>query len=260
MPENDGCDGALPIDLASGSARLSLLDLGGASDSPSTCTARPDVFYRFTLAERSLVWAWIEHGSRYGTAVGLHPSCSAGAIGCLDLFAVDPSSAGEATAVLEAGAHVLSVEGGDRRARTTVMVHAIAIGEAEPFQLTFGPSGILEAETFVGTTVGASHAPASCAPGPDAAFWFRVLPDELPGSDAYEASACGSGAFDSALSLVRSDGAASICADADECGLHGTLRFTLSRLLDPGGLYAIFVDGVGAADAGDYTLAIRSVP
>ena len=101
-----------------------------------------------------------------------------------------------------------------------------------------------------------SSSPASCTPGPDAAYFFRVDPEEIFALHTYVASACGSGVLDSTLSLVRSDGGAPSCVSTETCGTHDTLRFTLSPGTDREGLYVLFVDGATDADAGDYTLAL----
>lgn len=271
VPANDECADAEVLDLSSGSARVARLGLEGAGDTVGTCSAGPDTFYRFHIDERRLVWAVLDLESGYQAGVGLHRTCGAAPSGCVELTAADPITRSEAMSVLDAGDYWVSVDidnfgedAGGRDNPWALRVYSIAVGSGAVNELILGAGtdggAVLLPGTYSGSTLGQTSSPASCAPGPDNAYFFALNPGDLLGARSYTASTCGSGAFDSTVSLVRADGGAPLCANTDECGTHGVLHFALSRTGDSEGLYVLFVDGATATDAGSYTLTLSADP
>jgi hypothetical protein len=232
---NDDCAHAIPIDVSSGSGSATVTITEADAPSGGSCDQPNDVYFSFTLTQRSLVLADAVSGA--SIELTFRTSCDAASIGCglachAEVF--DPG-----THYVVASATVSGIGTGSLQIYTLPITNAIA-GE-----LAVTSTGGMQ--TFTGTTAGAMHG-ASCGAGPDAVYFIAACTGFPSGT--LTADTCTGTSFPSTLGVVTTNGTAGACTSAP-CGTGGQ-RITYP-LSDPG-IYAIYVGGVTASDSGSFTL------
>ncbi len=247
-PANDLPAGAVVINLTSPSQTLTGTTVGSANN--SSCGSGGDVYYRFTLAAREVVYA-DTFGSSYDTALAFAPSSGTGTISGT---CTDDSCSGrqeQVARVLDAGTYYLVVSGFATTGTFTLHFQHLPVGSGAVNQITSIAAG---SQSFTGTTTGTGILAQSCtaAPGPEVTYWFTTC--EGSTATAYTASTCGTATWDTVLeqrSAARTPLA--VCND-DACSLQSTISGTIAA---GAGLHTLYVDGFGATSAGPYTLNVR---
>jgi hypothetical protein len=255
-PPNDRCDGAIRLDLSdTPSTRLGSTSRAG--NHPSSCPlgAGPDVWYRFTLAARTLVYLDLLDGETWDAVLDLRSSTA----GCLftTSLACEDNACGTQrprwVGVLDAGEYFVLVDGrasgasGDFRLRYQGIDAPCAVG-ATP---------ITADGTYVGdTTDSADDGMPGCGFGFLAPDFFYYLP--LCAGRMLTATTCDAATdFDTVLALYRRGCSAEVACNDDTArpcvAGADTSQITYSAtepavyLLDvTGGLGSIPIDDRGA--------------
>ena len=245
-PANDRCADATLLDVSGMHVDVHATTLGAAADLAAPCgtASRPDVFYKFTLTRRQLVYA-DTFGSSGSSSLYFATSCttpittsttsgdavcSAGACG---------TAQAQVVALLDPGTYYL-VLAGDGAA--TIHFQHVEVGTGAVTSLAQGTT------TSTGTTSGSGDLYQCDAGGPENAYWWLTCPSS-PGG-AFTASTCGSTTFDTIVSLQIPSTEAVMCDD-DTCSFQSTVSATLPA---GAGLFAVAVDGFSSAQHGTYTL------
>ncbi|MBI5518171.1 MAG: hypothetical protein HY909_30655, partial [Deltaproteobacteria bacterium] len=248
-PANDNCATPTMIDLASGPSVTVPGTTVGATHSANSCAPGGDVFYRFTLTRREIVYA-DTFGAAFDTQVGfLAPGCGAPALECADNACGTMQS--QVARVLDAGTWLLVVDGNGSAAGTFALrVQHLPVGSGAPERLMPLAAGTL---TLRGATAGTGVLATSCGTGagPENTHWFTTC----QGASAldFRATTCLSGTWDTVLEQ-RSAGRMplALCND-DDSTCTSTVRSTLTGTIPAGpGLHAFYVDGFNGTSSGDY--------
>ncbi len=245
-PANDTCAGAQTISLALTNQTIAATTVGASNElSPPCGSAGPDVWFRFTLGQRELVYADTA-GAGYDTVLYLATGCAspitsaapAGMAYCNDdMGSVGCTSGGlqsQLAAVLPAGTYYLVLAGyGGAMGPASIRFQHLPVGNGAVNLVNPG-SG-----TYSGVTSGASGVTQSCGGGaaPEVSFWWKTCPGGASGT--VTATTCSRASWDTLLGLRSGDGVGEACND-DACGLQSTI--TGSASANPG-LHVVYVDG-----------------
>jgi hypothetical protein len=256
---NDTCAGA--IDITS-SSTVTGTTVGATNDHTSSscgCTPAADVWYRFTLSTRSVVWLLAEHSATGDLSLHLHQDSCTGTIpsgGCNDDSCPRPGDGynrfPQIAAVLDPATYYLAVDGCAADA-FTLHFSASAPGPDAPL----GTTNLLLSggSARTGNTSGGGNdvspaATCGSTSAPEHVYFFAVCPSA---SKTVTADTCTGTDYDSYLYAKRDNvqtGTQLACTD-DGCGTNdATISFTASGP----GIFFIVVDG-WTTNSGNYSLA-----
>jgi hypothetical protein len=259
-PPNDLCASATVISLATPNVNLATTTVGATTDITSIpCgSAGPDVFFRFTLTQREVVFA-DTYGATWDTVLYLMSSCTTALIRTAapgELLCDDDSggagcSSGglqsQVAAILPAGTYYLALVayGGGGGGAATIHFQHLPVGAGSVTLLAAGAS------TPGGTTAGTNGATPSCgySSSPENAYWWRSCPEYAGG--AFSASTCSRAGWDTILNLANGSSVGNACND-DSCGLQSTITATIGS---GAGIHVLTVEGY-STNAGTYTVAV----
>jgi hypothetical protein len=260
-PANDRCANATDINLSAGSRiTLSATTAGSTHDLNSPCDSigGGDVFFRFTLTRRELVYA-DTFGTTLDTKLFFASSCTApftgpqalGDLVCDDNVGASCTSGGLASQVytaLNPGTYFLVLSSNGTTGPVSIRFEHIPAGSGVLSPLARGSS--VRSGTTSGTTSGYT---SSCGgSGPEHAFWWVTCPESIT-TTTLTASTCGRATWNTVLSVVQGS-AAAVC---DDNGCAPTQQSTLSAPIPAGsGIHALFIDGFGGA-VGAYSLLVN---
>jgi hypothetical protein len=246
---NDRCVNAIPISIAATRATLDATMIGATADLAAPCgtAGTPDVFYKFTLTRRELVYA-DTFGASSDTALYFASSCTtARTMSTTPGDAVCSSGAcgtgqSQVIALLDPGTHYLVLASSG--AATIHFQHA-EVGTGTVEYLAQGVSAP------TGTTSGFGDLYECLAPGPENAYWWATCPGDPGGT--FLASTCTGTQFDTILTLqMPGTGQDPLCSD-DVCSFQSSMSASIPA---GAGLLVIDVDGNSAAEHGNYTLSV----
>ena len=257
-PVGDECTDAIPLTLSSGRTTVTgstaSYTPSAASCDSGTGTPSRDVWYRFTLAQRELVFV-NTFGSDFDTQLGLLAGCGGIAPACTD----DTCGLQQDHIVrnLPAGTYYVLVDGfGSASGNYTLNIEHLPVGsDGTPTEL---PRGL---GTYAGNTMSAISGlvTGSCGGGraPEDTYYWTTCPGDAGG--AFGATTCGSSiaSYDTLL-YVRS-GATGRDLDCNDDAVPACTPANASRIqatIPAGaGLFAFYVDGYDSA-AGPYVAAV----
>jgi hypothetical protein len=246
---NDLCANATTISLATAHAQVDAITTGAGAELTAPCgsAGAPDVFYKFTLTRRELVYAdtfgatgttALFFASACGTARSAPTTtgdavCSTGACG---------TGQSQVVALLDPGTHYLVLAG----AAATIHFQHVEVGSGTVDQLAQGSTAP------TGTTSGFGALYACDGGGAENSYWWRTCPSDPGGS--FQASTCTGTDFDTILSLQMPGSEIVMCDDdTDGCGQFQSRVAT--NIPAGAGLFVISVDGFSPAKHGNYTLS-----
>jgi len=245
-PSNDRCASAIPISLVTMHSNISATTIGASADLAAPCGAAgtPDVFFKFTLTRRELVYA-DTFGATSSTALFFASSCTTARTG-----ATTPNDAvcstgacgtgqSQVTALLDPGTHYLVLAG--QGAATIHFQHA-EVGTGTVAYLARGSSAP------TGTTSGFGGLYSCEAGGSENAYWWQTCPGDAGGT--FVGSTCTGTDFDTILSLQLPGSETTMCDD-DSCSVQSAVS---ANIPVGAGLYVLAVDGFSQAKHGNYTL------
>jgi hypothetical protein len=246
-PANDRCASATAINLSTMHVNVSATTLGAHADLAAPCgtAGTPDVFFKFTLTRRELVYA-DTFGAGAATTLFFASSCTtARTAATTSGDAVCSTGAcgtgqSQVTALLDPGTHYLVLAG-----TGAAMIHFqhAEVGTGSVEHLAQG------ATTSTGTTSGTGTLYACDGGGAENAYWWQTCPGDAGGT--FQGSTCTDTNFDTILSL-QMPGSDSVMCDDDTCSFQSTVSATIPA---GAGLYVIAVDGFSQAKHGNYTLS-----
>jgi len=247
LATNDHCANAIVISLSAMHSDITATTLGATADLAPPCgtAGAADVFFKFTLTRRELVYA-DTFGASPDTALYFASSCatarttstttgddvcSTGACG---------TSQSQVVALLDPGTHYLVLASAG--AATIHFQHTeVGTGTVAPLaQGTSAPTG---------TTSGFGGLYACDGGGAENAYWWRTCPADQGG--AFQGSTCTGTAFDTILSL-QIPGSDTVMCDDDTCSFQSTVSANIPA---GAGLFVIAVDGFSQVKQGSYTLS-----
>ena len=245
-PANDECANATAISIDTMQKTLSATTAGASADLAAPCGApgTPDVFFKFTLTRRELVYA-DTFGATNNTALYFASSCStARTVATTDGDAVCSTAAcgtgqSQVVALLDPGTHYLVLAGSGA---ATIHFQHTQVGAGSVTQLPAGSS------TLNGTTSGSGTLYACDAGGAENAYWWRTCPNDAGG--AFHSSTCTGTTWDTMMSLQIPGSEATLCDD-DTCSLQSSVTTNIPA---GAGLFVVSVDGFSQSRHGDYTL------
>ncbi len=266
-PSNDTRAGATPINLSTASVDIAANTAAATHDLDTPCVgsavnAGRDVFYRFTLTRRELVFADTV-GSTFDTVlffadssgVRLTSSVSGDQV-CNDDISTECMGGGLNSRVftlLAPGDYYLVLSGyGTAAGAATIHFEHVAAGGGAVATLAQGMStltGVTSATAASGLTSATCGGAAS-----ENAYWWVTCP-ATGTSAALTADTCGTATFDSVLYLNTGSGFTA-CNDngAGTCAPQSQLSASYSLATR---LHALYVDGFTASSAGSYTLRVN---
>ena len=247
---NDDCASAATINLAMAHSDIAASTTGANADLAAPCgtAGTPDVFFKFTLTRRELVYA-DTFGASDATALYFASACttarsdvttpgdavcSAGACA---------TSQSQVVALLDPGTHYLVLAS---QGAATIHFRHVEVGSGG---VTLLPAG---SSTTTGTTSASGFGTlyACDAGGAENSYWWMTCPGNAGG--AFSGSTCGGVTdFDTMLSL-QLPGTESVMCDDDTCLMQSTVTANIPA---GAGLYVLAVDGFSTARHGNYTLA-----
>lgn len=245
---NDLCANATVINVSNMHAQLTANPVGGHADLAAPCAVAgdPDVFFKFELTRRELVYA-DTFGATGNTALYFASSCStARTVSTTTGDAVCSTGAcgtgqSQVIALLEPGTHYLAMSG---QAAASIHFQHVEVGNGTVGHLAQGTS------TSTGTTSGFGTLYACDGGGAENSYWWQTCPTD-PGG-AFQGSTCSGTAFDTILSL-QIPGSETVMCDDDTCSFQSTVS---AQIPAGAGLYVIAVDGFSQAKQGNYSLAV----
>ncbi len=252
-PPNDFCINATPIGLTpsvpvsfSGSTATAQHEMDGTC---GASTMSSDVYYSFTVTERSLVYA-DAFGSSYNTVLFFTPFCGGAqpwGFACNDDACASNSS--QIVQVLNPGTYYLVVSGfNGSRGNFNVNMQMLPASD-RAFQIGSGNNW------YGGNTSGLSnrHTPGCATSNAPDETWYHVSCPWYPGGGMY-AGTCGMAGWDTMLAFRQGNawGGPSACND-DSCGLQSQIW---SGVTGGAGIRAVYVDGYSSAQGG-YTVNIN---
>lgn len=246
---NDHCSSAFAISLATMHSDLAANAAGAMADLAAPCgtAGTPDVFFKFTLTRREMVYA-DTFGASGSTALFFASSCTVARTtsttpgDALCSAGACSTSQSQIAALLDPGTHyiVLAAQGA-----ATIHFQHVEVGSGTVEYLAPGSSAP------TGTTMNGSGTLYACdAGGSENAYWWKTCPTDTGG--AFTASTCTGTNFDTILSLQLPGTEATFCDD-DTCSVQSTVGANI-----PGGagLNLIAVDGFSQSKFGNYTLTV----
>jgi hypothetical protein len=247
---NDHCASAATISVGTMHSDISATTAGASADLAAPCgtAGTPDVFFKFTLTRRELVYA-DTFGSSGATALYFASSCSTArtdattpgdAVCSTGACGTDQS---QVVALLDPGTHYLMLAG---QGAATIHFRHVEVGSGS---VTLLPTG---SSTATGTTSagGVGTLYACDAGGAENSYWWMTCPGDAGG--AFSASTCGGITdFDTMLSL-QMPGTENTMCDDDTCLMQSTVTANIPA---GAGMFVLAVDGFSTARHGNYTLA-----
>jgi len=250
---NDLCANAtvINIDPATMHTALAATTVGASANLAPPCAAAgvPDVFFKFTLTRRELVYA-DTFGASANTTLYFASSCTTARTGSTTPGdAVCSSGAcgtgqSQVVALLDPGIHYLVFAG---VGTATIHFQHAEVGTGAVARLAPGSS------VSLGTTAQSGGLNVCEASGGENAYWWQACPSDAGG--AFLGSTCAGTAFDTVLSFRMPGTEGLVCNDDDvACPVqnHATLGATIPA---GAGLYVLEVDGFSTATYGSYTLS-----
>lgn len=246
---NDHCASAFAISLATMHTDIAADPTGAGADLAAPCGASgtPDVFFKFTLTRRELVYA-DTFGASGNTTLFFASSCtvarSASTTPGDAVCSTGACGTGQAqvVALLDPGTHYLVLAG---QAAATIHFQHVEVGSGAVEQLAQGSSAP------TGTTPSGTGALYACdAGGGENAYWWRTCPSDTGG--LFSGSTCTGTDFDTILSL-QMPGSETVMCDDDTCSVQSTVSANIPA---GAGLNVIAVDGFSQARHGNYTLTV----
>jgi hypothetical protein len=212
------------------------------TNAANSCGAAADVYYRFTLSHREVVYV-DTFGSTFDTLVGIADTCGAAPTCNNDACSTLQS---QLVAVLDPGTHFLVVDGASASGSFVLHVQQVAVSGSSPMSMyalpaTFTQSGDTSA-------LGVSNTPGTCGAGPDQWFSWASCPTTAAGN--VDATVCGAATYDSVLQLLNGAATGGGCND-NACALQSHL---VAPVPAGAGLHVLFVDGSTTTSAGTYTV------
>ena len=242
---NDACGGATALTLGAGRTTVTGSTTSASSD--DTCGSGPDVWYRFTLAQRELVYI-NTHGSGFDTKLGIRAgSCTATTTNCTDDSCATLQT--ELAVTLAAGTYYVVVDGFSTASMGsfTLNIEHVPVGNDGTARLL-----ALGSSTVTGTTSGTGVVNGSCRTGtaPEHLYYWTQCPSAAGGS--FSGSTCSGTTWDTVLYLRSgSTGADLVCLD-DSCGVQTTITATIPSGF---GLFGYYIDGYSSA-SGSYSSSV----
>ena len=244
---NDKCSAAQPIALATAHASIAATNVGSTADLTAPCgtAGMADVFFKFTLTRRELVYADTfgaasAHSLYFATSCGTAMSTSTTGGDAVCSENACGTNQAQVTALLDPGTYYLVMAG--EGAATIHFQHA-EVGTGAVATLARGST------TTAGTTSGFGGLYQCDAGGPENAYWWKTCPTDAGGQ--FTASTCDGTTFDTILSL-QVPGTDTVMCDDDTCSFQSTVSAALPT---GAGLFVVAVDGFSSAKKGTYTLA-----
>jgi len=246
---NDLCANATTISTAAMHAEVAATTTGAHAEFAAPCGSAgvPDVFFKFTLTRRELVYA-DTFGATASTALFFASSCTTARTAATTtddaLCSTGACGTGQSqvAALLGPGTHYLVLAS---QGAATIHFQHVEVGAGTVQPLAQGSS------TPTGTTSGFGSLYACDGGGAENSYWWRTCPSNAGGT--FQASTCTGTDFDTILSLQLPGSDLVMCDDdTDGCGQFQS-RVT-ANMPAGAGLYVISVDGFSQAKHGNYTL------
>jgi hypothetical protein len=215
----------------------------GATTDQSACTSSSyDVFYRFTLSERRMVY-FDTFGSGFDTVVSILNS-GYGQITCTDDSCGSRQT--QVMAVLDPGTYYVRVAGWSSNSGSFVLNVQRLPASSAIYNFNAGYT------TYSGNTSTATDqaGPGLCYPygGSDHMYYWMACPSQAAGT--VDATTCSRASWDTLLRYIDGRSGSSNCID-DSCGLQSTLSLTSSG---GAGIRAMYVDGYSSYSFGSYSV------
>jgi hypothetical protein len=257
-PVNDRCADATTITLTAGAhINISATAANANHDLDSPCfgAGGPDVFYRFTLTRRELVYA-DTFGAAWDTKLFFATSCTAamatrttGDNVCDDNQGLGCTTTGltsQVYTVLDPGTYYLVLSSVGTPSSAVIHFEHIPVGSGAVSALVRGSS------TRSGTTTGSgTFSSATCGgTGPEQAFWWVTCPDQAAGT--LTASTCSRATWNTILNVLHGSGTGETCNN-DACSLQSSLSAAVPA---GAGLHALIVDGFSGG-SGAYSVLVN---
>ena len=212
-----------------------------------------DVFYRFTLTAREVVYV-DTFTTGFDTALAFATSAGTAIAGTC----TDDSCGGVQTQiarVFDPGTYLVVVTGyAAASGPFTLHFQHLAVGNGTPVQITSTAAGM---QTFNGTTAGTGVLTESCrpAPGPDNSYWFMTCP-AFAATNVYASTVGSATCWDTVVEQRSAARTVNLCNDDTGLGTCG-VQSTVTGVVPAGaGLSTINVDGFGTTSMGAYTLIV----
>jgi hypothetical protein len=254
---NDRCTSATALSLGApgtvttvtGNTTSALHDMDGSCGSTASS---PDVFYRFTLTRREIVYA-DAFGSDYDTVLFFSRDCGAtqtAGYACNDDACGTVQS--QITQVLDPGTYYLAVSGWNGRAGNFTVRLQHLPASRDVFTLIQGNN-----RTVSGNTSGSpNNVTSDCGgTGPDQTYYFTTCPSY--GGGDFTARTCDLASWDTVLHTAQGNSTTTSCND-DNCGYTWLVipkkQSNVSGRFSAGaGIRALYMDGYDGA-AGSYSI------
>jgi hypothetical protein len=245
---NDTCATATTISISSMHVDMPATTVAAHADLAAPCGTAgvPDVFFKFTLTRREMVYA-DTFGASMPTSLFFASSCSTARTAqttsgdALCSAGACATTQSQVVALLDPGTHYLVYAS---QGAATIHFQHTEVGTGTIAQLGQGTT------MTTGTTSGSGNLYACDAGGAENTYWWLSCP--LDAGGAFTASTCGGTTnFDTILSL-QIPGTESVMCDDDTCSFQSTVGANIPA---GAGLYVIAVDGFSQAKHGDYTLS-----
>lgn len=244
---NDHCADAIPISLVKMHTDVAATTFGATADLAAPCagSGQADVFFKFTLTRRELVYA-DTFGASANTALFFASSCAtARTASTTSGDAVCSSGAcgtgqSQVVALLDPGTHYLALAG---QGTATIHFQHAEVGTGTVAQLSPG------ANTLSGSTSGFGGLYACDAGGAENSYWWQTCPGDAGG--VFQGSTCTATSFDTILSL-QIPGSEAVMCDDDTCSFQSAVSANIPA---GAGMFVISVDGFSQTKHGSYTLS-----
>lgn len=214
--------------------------------------ASPDVFYKFTVTQRSLVYV-DAFGSNFDTVLFFTNTCDttqAEGFDCVDDQCGTVQS--QMVQVFEPGTYYLVVSGyyGQCGAFTVNFQHVPASDILRALPGSSQVAGSTDNTADRGNSRVTDRVLPSCIGSPggrDVTYYYTTCPSYTGG--AVSANTCGLASWDTVVSF-RQGNTTNVSCNDDACGLQSSISATATS---GAGLHALYVDGYNAYHFGDYT-------
>jgi hypothetical protein len=252
-PANDLCANATEINLAAGSridVPTSTLFANHNLDAPCFGAGLADVFYRFTLTRREVVYA-DTFGATFDTKLFFASSCTApltrvaqtGELLCDDNLGNGCTQGGtgsQVMAILPAGTYylVVSVQSGSQGTGTIHFEHLPVGNGAVNFLST--TAGVISGTT---SGTGVVRSTTCGGSGPEATWFWATCQGSAGGN--MTVSTCSRATWDTVVHVSHGNGTQACNNDGTTCAPQSSL--TVAPVPPGAGLHLLYVDGFGTA-------------
>ena len=244
---NDTPTGAVVLSMVAPTQTITASTFGATNQ--SACGSGGDVYYRFTLTARELVYA-DTFGTAYNTLLAFAPSTGAGTVAGTCTDDVCGVLQTQLTRVLEPGTYFVVVSGfGTSSGLFTLHFQHLPVGNGTVTQLTT----LSGSQTVTGTTSGTSAITTSCGSGlgPENTYWFVTCPSFT--ATIFSATTCSAtDTWDTVLEQRSATRVVTACND-NTCGLRSSVGSTIPA---GAGLHSLYVDGNSSSSLGAYTATL----